>query len=50
VLSALLFGIGAGDPITIVAVAVVLAVVACAASALPARRASRTDPIVALRN
>ena len=48
-LSAYLFGISPLDPVTFVAVAVVLAGVALMANALPARRASRVDPIAALR-
>jgi putative ABC transport system permease protein len=48
-LSALLFGIGSGDPLTIASVAGVLGFVALLASALPARRAARTEPVVALR-
>jgi len=49
VLSALLFGVGAADPLTYVAVSGVLAIVALGAMYLPARRASRVDPIIALR-
>ncbi|HEV8364790.1 MAG TPA: ADOP family duplicated permease [Gemmatimonadaceae bacterium] len=49
VLSALLFGVGATDPLTYAAVSGVLAVVALGAMYLPARRASRVDPIIALR-
>jgi len=48
-LSAFLFGISASDPLTYVGTAVVLAVVAMAASYVPARNATRTDPLVALR-
>ena len=48
-MSALLFGVGAWDPITYVAVSGVLAAIALLACYIPARRASRLDPIVALR-
>ena len=49
VLAAALFGISASDPLTYIGTAVVLAVVAMAASYIPARNATRTDPLVALR-
>lgn len=49
VLSALLFGVGPIDPVTYTAVSAGLAGVALLATYLPARRASRTDPIIALR-
>ncbi len=49
VLSGFLFGISAFDPLTFAAGTLVLAAVAIAAGYLPARRATRIDPIVALR-
>ena len=47
--SGLLFGVTARDPQTFVAMAAVLAIVALLAGYVPARRASRIDPMVALR-
>jgi putative ABC transport system permease protein len=49
VLSSLLYGVRSTDAITFVAVSMVLTAVAFMASYLPARRAMRVDPIVALR-
>jgi predicted permease len=49
VLASSLYGVTATDPMTFVAVAILLGAVAVIASYLPARRAARLDPLVALR-
>jgi putative ABC transport system permease protein len=49
VLSRFLFNVTPTDPVTLAGVALVLAAVALAAGAIPARRASRIDPLVSLR-
>ena len=48
-LGKLLFGVHSSDPVTFVAVSLVLATVAFAAAAAPAWRAARLDPVAALR-
>jgi putative ABC transport system permease protein len=50
VLASLLFGVQPADPLTLVAVSALLLLVAVVASAIPARRAARTDPSEALRS
>jgi putative ABC transport system permease protein len=49
-LRSLLFGVGPADPFTFLAVVVLLTLVALAAAAIPARRASRLSPLTALRS
>jgi len=50
VVSTLLYGVAATDPLTFGGTAVVLALVAALACLLPAARAAKLDPLRALRN
>lgn len=46
----MLYGVGAADPLTLVGVTLLQGVVAAGASLIPARRAARVDPLIALRS
>jgi putative ABC transport system permease protein len=48
-MSGLLFGVSATDPVTLIAIALSLTGVSILASFFPARRAAKVNPIVALR-
>ena len=48
-MSSLLFGVSATDPATLTAISLLLIGVAALASYIPARRATKVDPLIALR-
>ena len=49
-IASLLFGVGAMDVVTYAGAALVLVIVVLVATGLPARRAARVDPLIALRH
>jgi ABC-type antimicrobial peptide transport system permease subunit len=48
--SNLLYGVSATDPVTFIVIPLILVTVAAVAIFIPARRASRVDPVIALRS
>jgi ABC-type antimicrobial peptide transport system permease subunit len=50
IMGSLLYGVSASDPLTYIVLVALLGFIALVASYIPARRAMRVDPVVALRN
>jgi ABC-type antimicrobial peptide transport system permease subunit len=50
IVASLLYGVSATDPLTFLLIALLLAAVALLASFLPARRATKVDPVMAIKN
>jgi ABC-type antimicrobial peptide transport system permease subunit len=48
-LKGLLYGVGAADPVTFLGIAILWFTIALIATWIPARRAARVDPLIALR-
>jgi putative ABC transport system permease protein len=49
-LSSLFFGVDAWDPLTFISISAILTLISAAAAYVPARRATRVDPVIALRH
>jgi putative ABC transport system permease protein len=50
VITNLLYGVSATDPVTFILISLLLGIVALMACVIPARRATRVDPVIAIKN